>query len=72
MLVLYTPTILASSFEFSEHERTYKNDSMADFWSFVGDKGDNSNDRKFIIVIVRQLQQGPKHFFSVFDDTIRA
>jgi hypothetical protein len=60
-LVFHAPTILAVSTIVSSYERTYLRDSSADFWSFVGTRKEIS-----ITVVIRQLNGGRKHFFSIF------
>jgi hypothetical protein len=60
-LVYHAPTLLAVSTTASSYERTYLRDSSADFWSFVGTRKEIS-----ITIVIRQLNGGQKHFFSIF------
>ena len=69
-LVHKAPEILMSSREFSEYsEEKRLSDSgrisLARFWAFVIDDYGNAIS---IIVIVRQMNNGRRHFFSIMDE----
>jgi hypothetical protein len=46
-----------------QHGKKIIKTPSANFWEFTGER-----DNKTIIVIVRQIKSGRKHFFSVYDE----
>jgi len=55
--------IISTSTDYQEYEKLYNKNPPAQFWSFVR-RGDNG----FVKVVVRQIGNGNKHFFSVMDN----
>jgi hypothetical protein len=67
-LLFYAKGILMNSKKFDTYIKNEKGDkkSLAQFWSF----GSKINNKK-VRVIVRQINNGPKHFFSIFEEKSR-
>jgi hypothetical protein len=59
-LIKYAPTILRSSSSFKDYNKNNIADKEVNFWSFTGKVGNDT-----VIVLVRQIRSGPKHFFSI-------
>jgi hypothetical protein len=59
-LISKAPLLLNTSSKYHMHTIELQGKSIAHFWSFV-----NKNK---ITIIVRQINNGPRHFFSIFKD----
>jgi hypothetical protein len=54
--------IIMNASKYSEYKLSNDREPPAQFWSFI-----KSNSSEFVKVIVRQIGNGNKHFFSVMD-----
>lgn len=55
--------IISSSNDYQEYEKLYNKNPPAQFWSFI-----RRSDGGFIKIVIRQIGDGNKHFFSVMDN----
>lgn len=66
-LIKFVPEILINSKNFSSHRKSIDfNGSVAYFWCFKDKIGD-----KNLKLIVRQIGNGVKHFFSIFQESAK-
>jgi hypothetical protein len=54
---------LANILQNQNSQPVYKSQGNAKFWAFTGEQ-----DKKSVRVVIRQISDGEKHFFSVFED----
>ncbi len=58
----YAPRILSSSYSFKDFDKNKYDNPSVHFWSFI--KIINSIK---IVVLIRQVKDGPKHFYSIME-----
>jgi hypothetical protein len=63
-LLLYAKGILCRATTFATHSTSVEDDVKASFWTFY-----ETVDSIQIKIVVRQLGEGRKHFFSIMDRT---
>ena len=66
-LMLFVPTVIRNTAKVHCHRRNMIGKSVADFWEIRKSMMINGDER-LVSVIIRRMNGGRLHFFSVFDE----